>query len=45
LEELARLASEQPDVESRYIQMRENGILATKKRYKDLEPKYLACDP
>ena len=45
LEELARLADEQPEVEARYNQMRENGMLATKKRYRDLEPKYLACDP
>ena len=45
LEELARLADEQPEVEARYNQMRENGMLATKKRSRDLEPKYLACDP
>jgi hypothetical protein len=45
LEELARLADEQPEVESRYNQMRENGMLASKRRYRDLEPKYLACDP
>lgn len=25
--------------------MRDNGVQAKKARYRDLEPKYLACDP
>lgn len=37
--------AEQPDVDSRDEQMRQNEALAVKRRQKPLDPKYLECDP
>ena len=44
-EERVRLLEEQPAVDDRTNNMRQNAIYAAKGRVKALDPKYLACNP